>query len=82
MRSCSSECPILRPPPHTLFSRATPHLPTFFETLQAGDAFATSRLAVGIVKLCFEQRDMKLLNAQILVLTKRRGQLKQVGNEG
>lgn len=45
---------------------------------QAGDAFATSRVAVAIAKLCWERKDYKQLNAQIMVLSKRRGQLKQV----
>ncbi len=62
-------------------SRARTHTSSSFPVrtpAQAGDAFATSKLAVAVVKMCFEQRDMKQLNAQILVLSKRRGQLKQV----
>jgi hypothetical protein len=46
--------------------------------LQAGDAFATSKVAVAMVKLCHEVGDLKQLNAYILILAKRRGQLKQV----
>ena len=45
--------------------------------LQAGDALATSKIAVAIVRLCWERRDLKALNAQILIIAKRRGQLKQ-----
>ncbi len=52
---------------------ATLHIP-----LQAGDAFATSKVAVAMVKLCHEVGDLKQLNAYILILAKRRGQLKQV----
>jgi 26S proteasome regulatory subunit N5 len=32
---------------------------------------------VAIVRMCWEARDLKALNANILMLTKRRGQLKQ-----
>lgn len=44
---------------------------------QAADAFATSKVAVALVNLCYEAQDYKQLNNQILVLCKRRGQLKQ-----
>lgn len=47
------------------------------KTRTGGDSLATSRLAVAIVRLCWQQHDLKALNANILVISKRRGQLKQ-----
>lgn len=44
----------------------------------AGDAFATSRVAVEAVRLCWDVRDLPQLNAHVLILAKRRAQLKQV----
>ena len=44
---------------------------------QAGDAFATSRVATSIIRCCWEARSFKLLSAHLLALCKRRGQLKQ-----
>lgn len=44
----------------------------------AGDVTGTKKAATDILKLCFESRAWKTLNEQILVLSKRRGQLKQV----
>lgn len=40
--------------------------------------FSTSRVLVAIVKICFATKNVELLNEHLLMLTKRRGQLKQV----
>jgi len=48
------------------------------QTRLAGDAIATGRVAVEIVKICFEIGDWEGLNANIVVISKRRQQLKQV----
>lgn len=44
----------------------------------AGDVAATKKAVVDIVELCFKARAWKTLNEQIVLLSKRRGQLKQV----
>jgi hypothetical protein len=44
---------------------------------QAGDAFATSKVASAVVRSCWVARAYKALNAHLLALCKRRGQLKQ-----
>lgn len=44
---------------------------------QAGDVAATRKAAIDILQLCFEARAWKTLNEQIVLLSKRRGQLKQ-----
>lgn len=44
----------------------------------AGDVAGTKKAATDILQLCFEARAWKTLNEQILVLSKRRDQLKQV----
>lgn len=44
----------------------------------AGDVAGTKKAATDILQLCFEARAWKTLNDQIVVLSKRRGQLKQV----
>lgn len=46
--------------------------------LKGADMQSTSRLLVAIIRLCFDQREWELLNEHILLLTKRRNQLKQV----
>ncbi|KAJ7956942.1 26S proteasome non-ATPase regulatory subunit 12 [Quillaja saponaria] len=43
----------------------------------AGDVNGTKKAATDILKLCFEARAWKTLNDQIVLLSKRRGQLKQ-----
>ncbi|XP_057415297.1 26S proteasome non-ATPase regulatory subunit 12 homolog A-like [Lotus japonicus] len=43
----------------------------------AGDVSGTRKAATDILKLCFDARAWKTLNDQIVVLSKRRGQLKQ-----
>ncbi|XP_023765154.1 26S proteasome non-ATPase regulatory subunit 12 homolog A [Lactuca sativa] len=42
-----------------------------------GDIAGTKKAAIDILQLCFEARAWKTLNDQIVVLSKRRGQLKQ-----
>lgn len=44
----------------------------------AGDVAGTKKAATDILQLCFEAQAWKTLNEQIVVLSKRRGQLKQV----
>ena len=44
----------------------------------AGDVAATKKAVTDILELCFEARAWKTLNDQIVLLSKRRGQLKQV----
>ena len=46
-------------------------------TRAEGDAVATSKVAVAVVRLCQEVGDWPALNANILLLAKRRSQLKQ-----
>lgn len=41
------------------------------------DTHSTSRILVAIAKLCFESKDFKALNENIILLTKRRSQIKQ-----
>ncbi|XP_058115680.1 26S proteasome non-ATPase regulatory subunit 12 homolog A-like isoform X2 [Magnolia sinica] len=43
----------------------------------AGDVAGTKNAVIEIVKLCYEARAWKTLNDQIILLSKRRGQLKQ-----
>lgn len=40
---------------------------------------STSRILVGIVQICYEAKDWDALNENIMLLSKRRSQLKQVG---
>lgn len=44
---------------------------------KGADLASTSRLLVTIINICFEQKEWELLNEHILILTKRRNQLKQ-----
>lgn len=44
----------------------------------AGDVAGTKKAVTDILQLCFEARAWKTLNEHIVVLSKRRGQLKQV----
>ena len=46
-------------------------------TRTGADTFSTSRILVAIVDICFEAKDYKLLNEYIVLLTKRRGQIKK-----
>ena len=45
---------------------------------QAADAFSTATACAEILKLIWEAGDLVALNAHILILTKRRAQLKNV----
>lgn len=44
----------------------------------AEDVTATKAACIGVLELCFQAKQWKLLEEQILLLTKRRSQLKQV----
>ena len=44
----------------------------------AGDVAGTKKAVTEILQLCFEAKDWKTLNDQITLLSKKRGQLKQV----
>jgi 26S proteasome regulatory subunit N5 len=44
----------------------------------AGDVAGTKKAVTEILQLCFEAKDWKALNDQIILLSKKRGQLKQV----
>eukprot|EP00741_Cyanophora_paradoxa_P021300 tig00021348_g20560.t1 len=48
------------------------------QTRLAGELAPTSKLCVTIVSLCHQNKDWKQLNAQIVVISKRRSQIKQV----
>ncbi|GKV25230.1 hypothetical protein SLEP1_g34698 [Rubroshorea leprosula] len=43
----------------------------------AGDVTSTTKAVIDILQLCFEAKDWKALNEQIVNLSKKRGQLKQ-----
>ncbi|KAJ1488390.1 hypothetical protein T484DRAFT_2019564 [Baffinella frigidus] len=47
-------------------------------TRMAGDAFATGKVAVEIVKIFYETKDWEGINSHIVLISKRRQQLKQV----
>lgn len=47
------------------------------QTRNGADMISTSRILVAIVSMCFEIGNLDLLNEHLLILTKRRGQLKQ-----
>ncbi|MCJ1366462.1 hypothetical protein MMC16_005591 [Acarospora aff. strigata] len=47
------------------------------QTRQASDLASTSRLLVAIVTICKDSKDWGLLNEQVLLLSKKHGQLKQ-----
>lgn len=47
------------------------------QTRTAADMFSTSRVLVTVIKICFATKNIELLNEHLLLLTKRRGQLKQ-----
>ncbi|RKF75413.1 26S proteasome non-ATPase regulatory subunit 12 [Golovinomyces cichoracearum] len=47
------------------------------QTRQASDLASTSRVLIAIVTICKESGDWSLLNEQILLLSKKHGQLKQ-----
>ena len=45
--------------------------------LQASDLASTSKLLVAIVTICKEEGDWSMMNEQVLLLSKKHGQLKQ-----
>lgn len=45
---------------------------------QASDMVSTSRILVAVVQMCYEAKDWDALNENIMLLSKRRSQLKQV----
>ena len=45
---------------------------------QASDMVSTSRILVAVVQMCHEAKDWDALNENIMLLSKRRSQLKQV----
>ncbi|KAF7711226.1 26S proteasome non-ATPase regulatory subunit 12 [Silurus meridionalis] len=47
------------------------------QTRTASDMVSTSRILVAIVQMCYEAKDWDALNENIMVLSKRRSQLKQ-----
>uniref|UniRef100_A0A673KY22 PCI domain-containing protein n=1 Tax=Sinocyclocheilus rhinocerous TaxID=307959 RepID=A0A673KY22_9TELE len=47
------------------------------QTRTASDMVSTSRILVAIVQLCYEAKDWDALNENIMLLSKRRSQLKQ-----
>ncbi|RWS00200.1 26S proteasome non-ATPase regulatory subunit 12-like protein, partial [Dinothrombium tinctorium] len=47
------------------------------QTRTGADTHSTSRILTAIVRLCFEAKNWKVLNENILQLTKRRSQIKQ-----
>jgi 26S proteasome regulatory subunit N5 len=47
------------------------------QTRTGADTHSTGRILVAIAKLCFEAKNWKLLNEHIVLLTKRRSQIKQ-----
>ncbi|RMB95303.1 hypothetical protein DUI87_28290 [Hirundo rustica rustica] len=52
-------------------------LPECERLAQASDMVSTSRILVAIVKMCYEAKDWDALNENIILLSKRRSQLKQ-----
>jgi len=46
--------------------------------LQGADAISTGRILEAVVRMCYEAKQFDLLNENIIQLTKKRGQLKQV----
>lgn len=48
------------------------------QSAQAADITGTKKVVAGILETCFEAGDWKGLNEQIVLLSKRRAQLKQV----
>ncbi|BFZ17807.1 hypothetical protein BsWGS_20846 [Bradybaena similaris] len=47
------------------------------QTRTSADTHSTGRILVAIVKLCFESKNWDALNENIVLLTKKRGQIKQ-----
>lgn len=47
------------------------------QTRNGADMISTSRILVAVVSMCFSVNNLDMLNEHLLILTKRRGQLKQ-----
>ncbi|XP_057311225.1 26S proteasome non-ATPase regulatory subunit 12-like [Hydractinia symbiolongicarpus] len=47
------------------------------QTRTAADMFSTSRILVAVIKICYSNNNLDMLTEHLVVLTKRRGQLKQ-----
>lgn len=47
------------------------------QTRTAADMISTSRILIAVMKICFGHKNMEMLNENLILLTKRRGQLKQ-----
>ena len=45
---------------------------------QAADTHSTGRVLEAVVRLCFESKNWDALNENIVLFTKKRGQIKQV----
>uniref|UniRef100_A0A3B4GMX0 Proteasome 26S subunit, non-ATPase 12 n=1 Tax=Pundamilia nyererei TaxID=303518 RepID=A0A3B4GMX0_9CICH len=52
-------------------------LPECEKMAKASDMVSTSRILVAVVQMCYEAKDWDALNENIMLLTKRRSQLKQ-----
>uniref|UniRef100_A0A8I6AAD5 26S proteasome non-ATPase regulatory subunit 12 n=1 Tax=Rattus norvegicus TaxID=10116 RepID=A0A8I6AAD5_RAT len=52
-------------------------LPECEKLAKASDMVSTSRILVAVVKMCYEAKEWDLLNENIMLLSKRRSQLKQ-----
>ncbi|XP_020856561.1 26S proteasome non-ATPase regulatory subunit 12 isoform X2 [Phascolarctos cinereus] len=48
------------------------------QTRTASDMVSTSRILVAVVKMCYEAKEWDFLNENIILLSKRRSQLKQI----
>jgi 26S proteasome regulatory subunit N5 len=48
------------------------------QTRQSEDYINTSKIAITIIKLCYELKNFKFLNENLIILSKRRGQLRTV----
>ena len=53
---------------------------TYAYPSQASDAQSTGKVLTAIVQMCFDLQEWELLNEHILLLTKKRGQLKTVAS--
>ena len=48
------------------------------QTRNGGDYLSTTRVARAIVRLCFDHKDFQQMNDSLILISKRRGQEKQV----
>ena len=56
------------------------HVHVYAYPSQASDAQSTGKVLTAIVQMCFDLQEWELLNEHILLLTKKRGQLKTVAS--